>query len=362
MPATLGLLEAGAAQRVANTSLNMPLDLPDGSFEVVDAFPGLRFSNPVAMVSLPGNDSLLFVVEKPGRIRKVHLSPSPSMETFQGKSLQPQKIRTEFWAIGLRNPWRKSFDSITGDLYVGDVGQNRVEEVDVIRKGGNYGWNYREGTLSGPKTSLAPQGWEDLPPILEYRHGSRSNQGNSITGGLVYRGSRYTSLYGAYVFADYVSGHIWAMRHNGQTHTRWWNLARDAGISAFGMDPTTEHILMTDHGSGRVLLLVEKPDAEAIALPATLSETGVFRELATLTPHEGIEPYEINVPFWSDHAQKKRWFSLPELTQKITPFSSSMWHFPSGAVWIKHFELDLVRGDPSTLHRLETRLLVRNDA
>ena len=90
-----------------------------------------------------------------------------------------------------------SFDSITGDLYVGDVGQNRVEEVDVIRKGGNYGWNYREGTLSGPKASRAPQGWEDLPPILEYRHGSRSNQGNSITGGLVYRGSRYTSLYGA---------------------------------------------------------------------------------------------------------------------------------------------------------------------
>ena len=65
-----------------------------------------------------------------------------------------------------------------------------------------------------------------------------------------------------------------------------------------------------------MLRLVEKPDAEAIALPATLSETGVFRELATLTPHEGIEPYEINVPFWSDHAQKKRWFSLPELTQK----------------------------------------------
>ena len=82
LPATLGLLEAGAAQRVANTSLNMPLDLPDGSCEVVDAFPGLRFSNPVAMVSLPGNDSLLFVVEKPGRIRKVHLGPSPSMETF----------------------------------------------------------------------------------------------------------------------------------------------------------------------------------------------------------------------------------------------------------------------------------------
>ena len=82
LPVTLGLLEASAAQRVANTSLNMPPDLPDGSFEVVDAFPGLRFSNPVAVVSLPGNDSLLFVVEKPGRIRKVHLGPSPSMETF----------------------------------------------------------------------------------------------------------------------------------------------------------------------------------------------------------------------------------------------------------------------------------------
>ena len=102
------------------------------------------------------------------------------------------------------------------------------------------------------------------------------------------------------------------MRHNGQTHTRWWNLARDAGISAFGMDPTTEHILMTDHGSGRVLRLVEKPDAEAIALPATLSETGVFRELATLTPHEGIEPMKST--FLSGRIMLKRSVGFPCLS------------------------------------------------
>src|SRR6185503_526499 len=93
-------------------------------------------------------------------------------------------------------------------------------------------------------------------------------------------------------------------------------------------------------------------------LPATLAETGIFADLATLTPNIGIRPYEINVPFWSDHALKTRWFCLPETNQMIAFKPIGAWTFPTGAVWIKHFELELTNGQPASARRLETRVLM----
>src|SRR4029453_11955314 len=98
------------------------------------------------------------------------------------------QVRTEFWAVGLRNPWRFSFDPVTGTLYCGDVGGAPREEINVIVKGGNYGWAYREGTIAGAKSAQAPPGFTSIPPIAEYGHGSATNQGNSVTGGVMYRG------------------------------------------------------------------------------------------------------------------------------------------------------------------------------
>ena len=288
-------------------------------------------------------------------------NPFVDADSFLGSPVEKAKVRTEFWAVGLRNPWRMSFDSVTGRLYVGDVGQGRLEEVDIIVKGGNYGWYFKEGTMNGPGIRRAPEGFEDIPPLLEYEHGSRLNQGNSITGGVVYRGNLHSELYGAYIFADFVSGHIWALHHDGERVIQWWNLARDSGIAGFGIDPRQGDILMADHGSGRILRLVAAETTPEVPLPATLADTGAFRDLETLEPHEGIIPYEINTAFWSDHAIKSRWFSVPDPEGLVGWSAQGLWSFPAGMVWIKHFDLELVRGDPSSKRRLETRFLVKSE-
>jgi len=117
----------------------------------------------------------------------------------------------EIWAYGLRNPWRNSFDRLTGDLYIADVGQGAREEINVQRAnslgGENYGWKVREGTL-GPPLSGA------IDPIYNYTHGSGNLQGFSVTGGYVYRGP-IADLNGHYFFADYVTDRIWSMKWDG---------------------------------------------------------------------------------------------------------------------------------------------------
>ena len=141
-------------------------------------------------------------------------------------------VREEIWAYGLRNPWRFTFDRATGQLWAGDVGQNDYEEVDIIRPGLNYGWDIMEGLHCYPPSIEAcdQQGLE--PPIIEY---SQAEGGCSITGGYVYRGSRLPSLYGAYIYGDFCSGKVWALRYNGAQVTEHAELVDSRlQISAFG--------------------------------------------------------------------------------------------------------------------------------
>ncbi len=152
-----------------------------------------------------------------------------------------QGAREEIWAFGLRNPWRFTFDRLTGDLWAADVGQNRAEEVDIIRPGLNYGWNVMEGfECFSPPRSCNQQGLE--LPVIEYGRGG----GCSITGGYVYRGSRLPSLYGAYVYGDFCSGKIWALRHDGARVTEHLELL-DSGlsISSFGEDQSGELYILS---------------------------------------------------------------------------------------------------------------------
>src|SRR5208282_5966660 len=121
-------------------------------------------------------------------------------------------------AYGMRNPWRMSFDRATGDLWVGDVGQDKWEEIDLIQKSGNYGWSILEGTHSFKPS--APQGGGPLiAPLLEYPHKpSDSNKpvsfiGSCVTGGYIYRGSRLKDLQGVYLYADYILGWVRALRY-----------------------------------------------------------------------------------------------------------------------------------------------------
>lgn len=152
----------------------------------------------------------------------------PSDNPFMGV----EGARPEIWAYGLRNPWRFSFDSETGEMWAADVGQNRLEEVNIVRRGLNYGWN----TMEGDEIYSRSRGTEfaDLElPVAVYGR----DDGCSVTGGYVYRGARFPSLYGAYVYGDYCSGKIWALRYDGARVTESIELAdTNLRIASFGED------------------------------------------------------------------------------------------------------------------------------
>ena len=163
--------------------------------------------------------------------------------------------REEIWAYGLRNPWRFSFDvetddAETGFLWVGDVGQNRWEEIDVVEKGLNYGWNTMEGRhCFSPATDCNTNGLE--LPVAEYDRA----EGCSITGGYVYRGGEIPWLVGTYVYADFCSGKIWGLRYDGGSVTEQALLLdSELSITSFGHDlEGTLYVLSRDEGIYRIL-------------------------------------------------------------------------------------------------------------
>lgn len=142
--------------------------------------------------------------------------------------------RPEIWAYGLRNPWRFSFDSQTGAMWAADVGQNSWEEIDLIQKGLNYGWNVMEGAhCFSPRSGCDETGLQ--LPLAEYGRA----EGCSVIGGYVYRGTLLPSLVGAYVFGDFCSGKIWGLRYDGESVTEALLLVdSDLMITSFGVDRT----------------------------------------------------------------------------------------------------------------------------
>ena len=289
-------------------------------------------------------------------------NPYIGLTNFNGQPIDPATIRTEFYAIGFRNPWRMSFDRTTGFLYVGDVGQDTWEEVDAVVKGGNYGWVYREGAHPGYRTSEAPPGFTSIDPLQDYHHGSATNQGNAVIGGVVYRGSRISQLYGDYVFGDYSSGNIWTLRYDGTNTVPFQKIASASAPSAFGTDPRNGDVLIAQLGNNTIGRLDYNATSTGTPLPPTLADTGAFSNLTTLAPNAGIVPYDINVPFWSDNAIKTRWFSVPNTNLTMGFHPNGNWLFPTGSVWIKNFELEMTNGVPESRRRIETRFIVRNSS
>lgn len=144
--------------------------------------------------------------------------------------------REEIYAFGLRNPWRFSFDAVTGRLWLGDVGQATLEEIDIIEAGGNYGWDTMEGTACyTPSTGCDTTGL--TLPVWEYGR----TLGYSVTGGIVYRGSDLPHYAGDYIYADYGTGRIWALRYDGVNPTYNTELKDTAlKIVSFGVDGNNE--------------------------------------------------------------------------------------------------------------------------
>jgi putative heme-binding domain-containing protein len=140
--------------------------------------------------------------------------------------------RPEIWACGFREPWRFSFDRITRDLWVGDVGQDRVEEVAIVRRGENHGWNVYEG-FEPFSNRYRKEGVAYVPPVFAYRR----KYGNSITGGYVYRGDKRSSFYGIYICGDYTSHRIWGVAQEGRVLKTVMQIGTaPQGIASFAED------------------------------------------------------------------------------------------------------------------------------
>lgn len=335
----------------------------------VDLKPGSLPPNPHTQT----NSSSFSSAVHPGTYTIPPDNPFIGFTSWNGFTFAANTVRTEWWSHGYRNPWRMTFDTPTGRLFVADVGQDNWEEVSIITRGANAGWSWREGAQAHTPAvapTSPPAGWTSVAPIYDYPHSGTTSsvatqfRGNSITGGVISRGPRLTELNGQYVFGDYVSGRIWALQDTGAA--RWTPsllITETANVVAsFGLDPRNGDVLYTTlTGTGQVKRIV-RSFTGGTPPPATLSATGAFSSLTTLTPRPGIVAYEPNVSFWSDHAQKRRWFSIPAPASRMTWSADGAWTFPDGQVWIKHFEIEMQRGNPATKRRLETRFLVKNAA
>lgn len=160
----------------------------------------------------------------------------PSDNPFVKSQQKDPAFKKETWAFGFREPWRFSFDSVTGDLWLGDVGQVKYEEVCLVRRGQNHGWNVREGFVPFSQQYLRP-GEEYTDPVLAYPR----SMGVSVTGGYVYRGREASPFYGDYIFGDYESRKIWALRHEDGQATRLEEIATSQEhIASFGVDRAGE--------------------------------------------------------------------------------------------------------------------------
>lgn len=205
----------------------------------------------------PGNRALDITQQKLGKMLRIDVDgrdgPTGQYGIPPGNPFVGAEGDDEIWAYGLRNPWRNGFDRETGDLYIADVGQGALEEVNfqpADSPGGvNYGWKVMEGTSCA---NTAP-GWECndprfTPPIHEYPHESTPNGGYAVTGGMVYRGEAIPYLDGTYFFADYATEQLWTFRYDGETKTEFQNRSRriiaNTGtidqISSFGEDAAGE--------------------------------------------------------------------------------------------------------------------------
>ncbi len=283
----------------------------------------------------------------------------------------------EFWAIGLRSPFRMAFDNVTHNLWLGDVGQDHVEEVNCIVAGGNCEWSFREGDRRFDHSRFHGQPPGDLlgiatPPVFAYPH---ANMNTCVVAGGVYRGAKYAALASKFIFGDHGSGRVWSLTvdaKGGAATDELCQIPIGEGQITSILAGAGDEIYITlwkkapQQAEGRVVELTPTLAQAAVRIPRHLSELSLFSDLKSLTPHPDLIAYEVNVPFWSDGAVKRRWFALPDGAQHKSGSSrigfqvDAPWRFPADTLFVKHFELPIDEIHPERTRRLETRLLVRD--
>ena len=264
--------------------------------------------------------------------------------------------RGELWAIGLRNPWRMSIDRKTGQIWVGNNGQDLWETAHLLRKGENYGWSVYEGSHPfyanrelGPGTLVAP--------TFEHHH----TEARSLTGGVTYDGDRLKDLVGAYLYGDYSTGKIWAGRHDGQQVTYHQEVA-DTSLSIVGFSNSHRGDLIVVDSVQGLHRLERNPDLDRLdelpSFPAKLSETGLFDSTVDHRVAGGVIPYDVVSPGWADGAQADRFIAVPDDLQ-IAYTRDRGWNFPDRSVLVQTLTIDETRDGEVQQRRLETRVLLK---
>jgi glucose/arabinose dehydrogenase len=298
---------------------------------------------------LAGQD-LSRLLAKVLRIDVDHPEPGQTYAVPKDNPFVAQKdARPETWAYGFRNPWRIHVDQATGDVWVGQNGQDLYEQVYLVARGANYGWSVTEGGYPFyPNRKAGPQ--PISKPLVDHHH----SEMRSLTGGVVYRGEKLPDLKGAYVYGDWSTGRIWGVRHDKGKVVWHQELAvTTLQITGFGLDGKGE-LLVVDHGGGLYRLEPTPKQTTTVKFPAKLSETGIFRSVKDHQTHAGLIPYSVNAPLWSDGADKERFIGL--VGDAHIDFTESRgWNFPDGTVLVKTFSLPTTTGKK----RIETRLLTR---
>jgi uncharacterized repeat protein (TIGR03806 family) len=280
-------------------------------------------------------------------------------------------VLEEFWGIGLRNPHRATFDPKEKKIWIGDVGQGKYEEGTVMPKGGNAQWSYREGKVSGEKPRPDSVIGKEVPPVYDYGRWD----GNAIIGGFVYRGKRWSQyLDGLYLFGDNQTQNMWSFNPNtreARLMIKWPKAPSASGhksrLASFATNEAGDVFAISLFGENRdggKIFRLELNQEPPAAIPQLLSETGAFSDLVNMVPANGVIPYSVNSPLWSDRADKGRWLAIPNdgkfdsAEEQVSFFQHDEWQFPLGTVFIKHFELPTDKRDPSKTRKLETRFFI----
>jgi uncharacterized repeat protein (TIGR03806 family) len=261
--------------------------------------------------------------------------------------------RPEIWAFGFRNPWRMSIDSKTGDVWVGNNGQDLWETAYCVRRGDNFGWSVYEGShpfYPNRKRGPAPI----VPPTIEHHH----SEFRSLTGGVVYYGDKFPELNGAYIYGDYSTGKIWGARHK-DYRLVWHQELTDTSLQivAFRVDQDGE-LLVVDIGGGIYRLTRRSQEPNAAPFPTRLSETGLFASVRDHRIDPGLIAYSVNAPGWADGATAERFLGVSG-DSKIAFRVSRGWQFPDEAVLVQTLSLPGAAGGSAPARRIETRVMVK---
>lgn len=249
----------------------------------------------------------------------------------------------ETWAYGFRNPWRLDVDEKTGQVWVGQNGQDLWEQAYLVEKGANYGWSVVEG--SHPFYPGRERGPHPIQlPAVEHSHA----EARSLTGGIVYHGCGLPGLDGHYIYGDYSTGKIWAAKYDGEKVSTPVELVDSPlKITDFNLN-SRGGLLVLDHGDqpgqGGFYRLVPVPDSvEENDFPKRLSETGLFKDVAKRELAPGVVPYAVNAEQWADGAMQERAIALPAFpnengvleTERIGFHRDRTWNLPEGTVLMK---------------------------